>query len=188
MSDSNNYTSPNFVVPYVMPAGIPDSIAPYIRPLYIMIQNIIQTILSTCGIAPRNPSAILSSNNDTTALLAANVHRFYTQATETISQGALISLTSNIGVLSVRNANATDNTRHCDGYCSQIGGIAAGAVGEVILNDGMITNLTGLVPGTRYYMSTTNGQVTSVAPSGGSTVVQYVGIAITANALRFTTI
>lgn len=187
MSYSQNYNSPNFNIPYTMPATIPQELQPLFKPLYIAFQNIIQTLITYCGIAPRSPKAILVSDNDPTAILASNVHRFYTQASENISQGAAISLWPQGGILFVRNANATDSTKPCDGFCSQTGGILNGQIGEVILSDGSNTYLSGLTVGARYYLSTTSGAYTTTPPTSSGNLQQSLGIAITATALRFWT-
>jgi hypothetical protein len=92
-----------------------------------------------------------------------------------------------LGVLSARNANATNANKPCDGFCSQPSGILAGQVGEVILNDGMNTSLSGLTVGSRYFLDTTNGLVTTTAPVAAGNLEQSLGIAITATALRFWT-
>lgn len=187
MSGSGNYSSPNFVVPYAVPSNIPPSLLPIVKPIYIGFQNIIQTIIQFAGIAPRAPSAILSSNNDPTAILANNTHRFYTQATEAIAFGAAINLTPVLGVLQVRNANATTGAKPCDGFCSQPGGLAIGGIGEVILNDGVIIGLSGLVVGTRYFLATSNGNYTTAAPVAAGNLQQSLGIALTTTSFRFWT-
>lgn len=186
MSGSQNFSSPNFVIPYVMPSNIPLELVPLFKPLYLAFQNIIQTLIYFCGIAPRSQSALLTSRNDPTAFLANNMHRFYAQASESILQGAAVNLFASVGVLFVRNANATDGSKPCDGFCSQTGGIAAGSVGEVILGDGMISgSLSGLVPGSRYYLSTSAGQYTTVPPTSSGNLQQSLGIAIDATNFRF---
>ncbi len=186
MSGSGGYSSPNFVIPYAVPANTPPQFMGLVSPIYIAFQNIIQTLINFCGIAPRNSTQLLSSLNDPTACLANNVHRFYTEATETIAQGSPINLYASSGVLFVRNASATNNTKQADGFCSQSGGITAGAVGEVILGDGVATT-SGLTPGTRYYLGTTAGSYSATAPSAAGNISQPLGIALTSTALKFQT-
>jgi hypothetical protein len=186
-SNGDSYNSPNFYIPYSTPSNVPPDLLPIIKPIYIMFQNMIQTLITFCGIASRSPAAVLSSVNDSTAVLANNVHRFYTQSTETIVQGALVNLYASSGQLWVRNASATDGTKQCDGFCSQSGGIPNGTVGEIILGDGMIQGLSGLTPGGRYYLSTAPGSMTLVPPSAPGNLQQSIGIAVTANALKFWT-
>lgn len=184
---SGSYTSENLVIPYVTPSNVPSSLYPFINPIYIAFQNIIQTLIYYCGISPRPANMIFSSNNDPTAILANNTHRFYTQATENISAGAAINLTAVDSILQVRNANATDNTKPCDGFCSQSGGILVGQVGEVILGDGCNSNLQGLVAGSRYYLDVNSGNYTATPPTAAGNLQQSLGIALTTTSLRFWT-
>jgi len=184
---SQNYSSPNFVIPYTVPADLPPALLPFLKPIYVGFQNIIQTLIRFSGIAPRAPGDVLGSLNDPTALLTNNSHRFYTQASETILQGAAINLFPQVGVLFVRNANASTSSKPCDGFCSQQGGIAAGGIGEVILNNGVNTSLSGLVAGSRYFLSTTNGLLTVTAPVAAGNLQQSLGIAIDSQSLVFFT-
>lgn len=184
-SIAGDTAAPDFAIPYTVPADTPKELVKVIEPIYRAFQNIIQTLISSGGIAARNASALQSSANDTTAYLANITHRYYTVATESILQGAPISLSNSGGNLVVINASAADNTRPCHGYCSQSGGISLGNVGEVTLGDGIVSNLNGLVPGDIYYLGVSLGSYTATPPSGGSTVVQSVGFALTTNALLF---
>lgn len=185
MSGSQEYNSPNFALPYVMPSSIPTALQPFFKPIYTAFQSIIQNLIYYCGIAPRPPLAILSSSNDPTSILSNNVHRFYTQASEAIIQGAAVNLYASAGSLFVRNANATTSTKPCHGFCSQSGGLTAGEIGEVIVVDGCNQNLSGLTVGALYYLSTNSGQFTSNPPTASGNLQQCLGIAITANALLF---
>lgn len=182
---SQNYTSPNFVIPYVLSANVSPELKPIIKKISLAFQNIIQTLITNAGIAPRSAAALITSDNDPDAFLSNNVHRFYTQASETIAEGAAVNLWPQTGIIFVRNANATDGTKQADGFCSQTGGITLGSIGEVILGDGMVNNLTGLVVGDRYFLSTTDGEYTSTAPTAAGNLEQSLGIAITTTNLRF---
>lgn len=186
-SNVGNYTSPNLVLPYQVPSDVPKDMVPLFKPLYLAFQNIVQTLVNYCGIASRSPSAILSSNNDPSALLANNMHRFYCQAAEAILPGAAVNLTSIGGNLMVQNANATDGTKPCDGFCLSPLGVPNGNIGEFILNDGMNQNLSGLTVGGRYYLSTTAGGYTLIPPTAAGNLQQYLGVAVTTTALRFWT-
>ncbi len=81
------------------------------------------------------------------------------------------------GVAQVRNANATDSSRIADGFCTTTGGISSGTVGEVQLFSG-VTQFAGLVAGTRYYLSTTNGLVSPTPATAAGNVEQLVGVGI----------
>jgi hypothetical protein len=155
--------------------------------IYYAIQQILRTFVQFCGVGPRSVGdwAILAGSPST--LLRGNLGRLYVQASETIAANALISLHNAAGALRVRNANATNNTRPADGYCSTENGILIGAVGEVVLSSGVISDLVGLVVGQRYYLTTANGQF-AVAPAvAAGNIEQYIGIAITTTDLYFNT-
>lgn len=115
----------------------------------------------------------------------ASQTRLYVQATEAINYGYAISLVDSGGALKVRNANATNNTRPCHGFCTTQGGIALNAYGEIILFVGLLPGLAGLTRATRYFLSTTNGLITNVAPVAAGNIEQPVGIAPATDALIF---
>lgn len=152
--------------------------------LYSFGFQVIRAFVDFCGIGSQNFAnwSLLAGNSKT--LLAGNLNRLYVIASENISQGAAITLFNNAGVLNVRNANATNNTKICDGFCTSPGGILATAPGEVVLNNGIIF-IGGLTIGQRYWLSTTNGLIVNTPPVAAGNVEQYLGIAISATAFSF---
>lgn len=188
MSGTGGINAPNFAVPYIAPDNVPAPLKPIIQPIYTAMQNIIKTLIIFGGIAPRDPTSILSSNNDPTAILSNNVHRFYCQALEPIGEGSAVNFFSPAGVLFARNAVAIDFSHQADAFCSQIGGLQAGQVGEFIWNDGVILNLSGWSPGVRYWLSATSpGSYTVTPPTGVGEITQSLGIALTTTSFRFWT-
>lgn len=178
------YNAPvNFFISQQPPTGISDPpAAEAIAELYNAAQNIIQALVNYCGIGPQSQSLWSQLAASPSTLLAGNLNRFYVTASENIQFGAMINLFGNSGVVNARNANATDNTKPADGFCSTSGGIAAAGVGEVQLGHGL--NLfNGLTPGTRYFLDTSPGLVTATKPTAVGNIEQYVGIAIDANDL-----
>lgn len=165
-------------------ANIADGSRPAFNELYSFGFQVIRAFIDYAGIGSQNFNqwGLLAGNPKT--LLAGNLNRLYVTASESISQGAAISLFNNGGALGVRNANATNNTKICDGFCSSSGGISAGGVGEVILNSGL-TFIGGLTIGQRYWLSTANGIITNVPPVAAGNVEQYLGIAISTTAFSF---
>jgi hypothetical protein len=157
---------------------------PAFNELYAFAFQVVRAFVDFSGIGQQNFSnwAILAGNTKT--LLAGNLNRLYVIASEAISFGAAISLFNSGGVLQVRNANATNNTKICDGFCSTIGGITAGATGEIILNNG-VANIGGLVIGSRYWLSTTNGIISNAPAVAAGNVEQLLGIAISSTVLSF---
>lgn len=188
MASSATYNSPvSFFIAQSPPVDISDpEAAKAFSELYNAVQNIIQVFISNCGIGPQLPGLWAQFAGNPATLITGNLNRLYVVASELIVFGAAISLVNTAGVLNVRNANATNNTRICDGFCSTPGGIAAGAAGEVQLMGGVAT-ISALTIAQRYWLSTTAGLVTNVAPVAAGNVEQYLGIAIDANDLFFNT-
>lgn len=187
MSGSGAFLSPiDFRISTQIPNGekLGREEAAAIGELYSFSFQTIHAFVDYCGIGPQTPSiwSLLAGNPKT--LLAGNLNRLYVTASETIAYGAAISLTNVAGALRVRKANATDNTRICDGFCCFPGGITIGEVGEVILNSGLAP-VAGLVVGARYWLSTTAGLISNAPAVGAGNIEQYLGIAITTTSLSF---
>lgn len=118
-------------------------------------------------------------------ILSQNLNRLYVEATETINFGAMVNLYDSGGALKARNANSTNNTKPCHAFCNTVGGMTNGNFGEVVVGNGLCTGVSGMVRGTRYFLSTTNGVITNVAPSTAGNIVQPVGIALAPTFLYF---
>ena len=104
-------------------------------------------------------------------------------ASENLATGALVNIWNSSGTLKVRNANASTPLQ-CDGFAPIA--ISSAGSGQVTLNGGVITGLTGLTLGTRYYVDNiTPGGVTSTPVSTGGYINQYAGIALSTTSLAF---
>jgi hypothetical protein len=186
---AGNYSSQvDFRIPQSPPDWLKPELQNALAELYNTVQLIIGAFVNNCGISQQAPSdwTLLATQAPTSTLLAGNLNRLYVQASEAIASGAAISLHNVAGVLQVRNANATNNTKACDGFCTTSTGIAAGSYGEVQLHSG-VASIGGLVVGTRYYLSTVNGTISNVAAVAAGNIEQYLGIAITTTQLFFNT-
>lgn len=103
-------------------------------------------------------------------------------ASEAITAGSLINMYNNLGTLNIRNANATDNTKPFQGFI--LSNVAESASVNVYFPGNVITGLSGLTPGSNYYLSkVAGGIVTDVSGYSGGNVIQYVGIALSATQL-----
>lgn len=178
-------TTVNFNIPTTIPENTPDNMKGILNDILTYFQSIIKALVNNCGIGPQLPSqwsqyATMSGST----VLAGNMGRLYATAKETIVQGALVNFTAVAGVLQAQNANATDNTKMCQGYCSTPGGLQAGIAGEFIEGRGTIA-ITGLTVGSKYYLSRVNGLITTTAPVAAGNIEQYVGFAAQANLLVF---
>jgi len=109
------------------------------------------------------PSAALNGSEDYVLI-----------AFETLAAGDLVNVFANAGVASLRKADATDNTKPPMGYVQA--GVTAGATGTARLGNGVITGMSGLVIGARYYASAaTPGGITLTPPTVAGNVVYPVG-------------
>lgn len=187
MASSDTYSAPvDFRITQLPDADFPNDVKRGVAPLYAAVQQIIQTFVDNCGIGSQPTSfwQQYATQNPTATILASNMGRVYLVASEAISFGAAVSMFNNAGIINVRNANAATNVKSCDGFCSTPGGILAGVAGECILGRG-ICSITGLTVGTKYFLSTSNGLITPVAPVAAGNIEQYLGKAITTTQLHF---
>lgn len=150
----------------------------YLEELVNAIQQLQSYVEQYCGITQRIAVSWSSTQPEDT-LLDHQLNRFYCKATEPIISGGIVNIhNAGSGVLGLRNADASNNTRPAHGWCTTAGGIASGEYGEAILGRGLITNITGLVVGTRYFLSTVAGVVTNVQPVAAGNITQYIGTAL----------
>mgnify|MGYP001406828442 CR=1 FL=1 len=102
-------------------------------------------------------------------------------AGETLSAGNLIYLNSTPEAF---KADANTDTKAAIGFV--LAGITAAATGTAYFGSGMITGLTSLTPGAKYYLSaTTPGGITTTKPSGSGDIIQQVGVAVSSTELYF---
>lgn len=115
-----------------------------------------------------SPTVLPSGIGETTRSLVAS---------EAISAGALVNVTSTGGV---RNADAATQR---DAQAYVLSAIANAASGIVYFT-GSNSALTGLTPGQIYYLGAA-GAVTATMPSASGSIIQQVGTAQAATALDF---
>jgi hypothetical protein len=104
-------------------------------------------------------------------------------ASETLAASSLVNVYNDNGTVKVRKANATDNTKPCTGYVLRP--VSTSDSVYIITQQGsVITGLSGLIPGTVYYLSAT-GTLTAAAPSTAGNIVQRIGTALSTTSLIF---
>jgi len=125
---------------------------------------------------------------DTTLLPAAalvGAEDYSLVAFETLAANDLINVFDDAGVAKLRKADATDMTKPPMGFVPS--GITAGASGTVRLGNGVISGMTGLTIGARYYLSAaTPGAITLTAPSTTGNGIFAVGRAKSATEFTYT--
>lgn len=180
-----SYSSPvDFRIPQTPSDELPSAVKGTFNELYGAVQQIIQTFTQYCGIG-QQPGQFwdqLASQDITSTVLSGNLRRLYITAFEDLPYGAVVCIFDDTGTLKARLANATDNTKPVDGFCSTVGGILAATVGEIQLSTGVIP-VSGLTLGARYFLSTTDGLITDTAPVAAGNIEQYLGVALTTGAL-----
>lgn len=172
----------NLRLDQVPPDALPIELQNALFPLYNAFQQVLSAFQSFVGVSQWDQE-IWSQLDPSQTIFPQFHNRLYVIASEAINAGAPINLFSNAGVLNVRNANATNNTKPAQGVASM--NIAALAMGEVILGHALVTATAAFVIGTVYYLATANGQYTSVAPVAAGNIEQFLGVALNANELFF---
>jgi hypothetical protein len=111
--------------------------------------------------------------------------RIFLPCSEAITYGQLVNTFDDGGVFSVRLADATDDTKPCHGVCNTVGTSTIGDTLEIVMPNAYVKSIGGLSPGTIYYLSTTPGIGTNVAPSGSGNIVQAIGLALETDGMLF---
>lgn len=130
-------------------------------------------------------SSVLAFNIDAPALPAVAPENEVTAlASENIAFGAAVSFHDVAGTINVRNANATNNTRPAQGFCSEPAGITTGNSGAAIVGVGAIP-IGGLTIGDSYYLSTTDGLIAPTPAVAAGNIEQFLGFAVATTSLYF---
>jgi hypothetical protein len=107
-------------------------------------------------------------------------------ASESLSGGALVNIWDETGTPSVRNATNGSSGKECDGFVLDT---ATAASSVQVYFEGVVSGLTSLTVGSRYYLGV-DGALTTTPPSetdpaNVGKVIQYIGRAISETELAF---
>jgi hypothetical protein len=103
------------------------------------------------------------------------------QAGEDLAANDVVNIYDDAGTLKARKADATDATKPAVGYVKE----AATAGSNVsVYTDGFLPG-SGFTTGSKYFLATTPGQVTTTPPGGSGNIVQYIGRAISTDKIKF---
>ena len=97
-----------------------------------------------------------------------------------LGSGSLVNLYSDAGQAKMRLATNADETARCDGFVAFT--TASGALGFLFGAGQVITGLSGLTPGAKYYLGTAGG-VTAVVPTTPGFIMQEIGVALSATTI-----
>ncbi len=165
-----------------LPEGVPNEAYNHFVQIYNAIHKLEALVSQYTGCDGQDP-LIWSQVTAEASVLSGNMNRFYLQAFEPLAYGNCVSLYNDAGVGKFRKANATNNTKPAFGFVNSPASVVAGDYVEVIGGVGLLQSVGGLTPGTRYFLSTTDGVITNGAPVAAGNIEQVLGVAITASRL-----
>jgi len=102
-------------------------------------------------------------------------------ATEALAANDVVNIYDDTGTLSCRKADASDGTKKAHGFVKASVEMGANAT---IYTDGFLPGV-GLTKGSLYFLSETSGLITSTPPTTAGAIVQAIGAAISATAIKF---
>lgn len=146
--------------------------------VYRAIENVLYGISTLTGFD--QPDAIeIASMDPTKYLLGNNIGRWYPNAAVILARGQIVSTQNGaLGANNVSLAVATAAASHAIGVANTA--VGAGSRVEV-QTQGITTAISGMIPGTLYYLSTTAGAIQNLRPVVPGQIVQPIGWALTAN-------
>lgn len=102
-------------------------------------------------------------------------------ASENLAAGDLVNVYDDSGA-KCRKADADDPAKFCVGFV--LASVESPNNATIYL-EGQNTQVSGMTPGARQYLSGTAGGITETPPTGTGKIVQCVGVAISATVLNF---
>ena len=166
-----------------LPTNVEPKIENDLRDVYNAIRNLAYQIGQYGGFETVEDSRKVYTEAEYTA--GPYKRRVYCKATEALTYGAPVNLFDSGGELKAQFANATNNTRPCYGICNTPGTAAVGDTVEIALPGCYVTSIGGMTRGQRYFLSTVNGAIQSVAPAAVGNVRQALGFALDVDVFFF---
>jgi hypothetical protein len=145
---------------------------------FLAIQNLLRGVSYYSGIdpPPANEEASIAYSD---TILQGNLTRLYPIASVAIARGQAINLHNNAGIINARLAKADSATTMAHGLAND--SASPGQRVEINLWQTWTDAISGLVPGTLYYLSPgTAGAVQSSRPSTAGQIIQSMGVALSA--------
>lgn len=146
--------------------------------IYRAIEALLAGVSELTGIDA--PDVIeIASMDPTKYLLGNNIGRWYPTSAASIVRGQVVSTgNGSLGANTVGPAVATGAASHAIGIANTTAGLGAKIE---IQTAGITTAISGMVPGTLYYLSTTSGAIQNLPPVNPGEIVQPLGWALTSN-------
>ena len=156
----------------------------YIALITGKLQEVVATIISAGGAnANQIPALDATGRLDNSVMpVGISAEVITVIASENIAAGAFVNIFNNAGVLNVRNADNTNNTKPANGFC--LTAFLSAAVATVYSISQRNTQLSSLTIGSDYFLGTV-GAITVTPPSTTGNIVQYLGRADSATSIIF---
>lgn len=130
-------------------------------------------LVATDGTGKINSSILPSGIGADTQILVAS---------ENLAAGDFVNIFDDAGTRTARKADASNN-RPAMGF---VLASVTSAANATVYTAGVNNSLTAIVPGTRYYLSsTTAGTSTATAPTATNQIIQQLGYGISTTAIAF---
>jgi hypothetical protein len=159
-----------------LPVNTDPRIEPDLRDIYNAVRNLASQIGQFGGF--EEPFDAFKNVTNVAYSAGPYKRRVYCEALEAMPYGAAANLTDSGGTLKTRFANATDGTRPCLGIVNTPGTCAIGDTIEIALPGCYVTSIGGLTRGTRYFLSTTDGIISTAIPGVVGNIIQALGFAL----------
>lgn len=139
-----------------------------------------EAITSSSGAADAGKIVALDSSGLIDPTMIGTSESLTMVASEALSAGDFVNFWNDSGTIKMRKATNTGIATQVDGYVKA--GVSSGASGTVNRDNGLLTGLSGLTVGSRYFLGTSGG-ITTTIPTGSNSIVQFLGVAQTTTAL-----
>jgi len=102
-------------------------------------------------------------------------------ASEGLAANDVVNIYDDTGTTKCRKADATDATKPAHGYVKAAVELGSNAT---VYTDGYLPGTT-LTIGSKYFLSTTPGAITTTPPSATGNIAQCIGVAVSATQIKF---
>jgi hypothetical protein len=144
-----------------------------LEPLYLALHSVNKNFLYACGVSRISEQDYGKYLANPVLLQPQNLNRLIVTAGVDLAFGSLINLYMAGSVVTARPAVGGGSIDYkAVGFCNVPGGVEAGDLVEVVINTGLLA-VAGATINTSYFLSTTPGSLSTVAPGAG--LIQQVG-------------
>lgn len=187
MSGNASYQSPlNSPVQLAVPSSavdVPRDMQNYVQPIYTSLYTLLDALTRYCGISAMSQTEAMIATPDQ-MLRPQNNFRFWCVAGEAMIPGNVICFKPDPSGNTVQafKADCTDVTKGAVGIYHGGLNLNPGDWAEFWLFHGLVTRISGLTPGTRYYLAT-GGLITATPVTANGYLSQVVGYGIAPGAM-----